>query len=259
MSGQDVYGRDRFDSFSGAYIAPRDRQGGIKASGYGDANQGHFEDVYTDQTSYNYFWYKKNKEDKENSLYINFYHQKRYAGYMFVWDKPEVKLYGNPNSNGQGVNLEYEKYGKIIGAFNVSGSLSLGGGIAGEFGYVVTDKRFAQYYYTIYAMTGFSASLSGNFVAIQQLGNIKPTLKQTWEGDCSELGGNIGAGVLQIGGDQAGTIRTMTMGIGTGWSWPSMNWGAGGSSGITHLIGSPIDLNPPKDFFTNWYSATHGY
>ena len=135
--------------------------------------------------------------------------------------------------------------------------MSLGGGGTIEFGYVVTDKRFAQYYISIYASATIAAGLSGNLVVVNKRGENIPTISN-WKGNCWEVGGNYYYVGGQVGGDKSGTYNTYTGGIGIGVTFPTNGTG-GANGGTTYLIGRPIDLNPPRDFHTNWYMHTGGY
>ena len=153
---------------------------------------------------------------------------------------------GGPSGQG-------EKYGTITGALNISMNLSVGAGGAIEFGYVVTDKGYLQYYYTKYTSASIlSAGASVNAVLIS--GN--PSLS-AWKGSAYEIGGNYRSIVTQYGGNLENTFSTITLGFGIGISFPTKGTGVG-NVGTTRLLGTPIDAKARPNEFTNWYMRTGG-
>ncbi len=152
--------------------------------------------------------------------------------------------------------IELEKYGVIQSNVNLSGTLSLGGGGAIEFGYVVSSKGYAQYYFTLYTAATIAAGVSGNFTVIKGLKGYQPTFSN-WEGKCAEGGGNYGPVNFQIGGDLTNKYITYTGGLGIGATHPASGTG-GAFGGTTYLIGKPLNMNS-KGFGTRSYEITHGY
>ena len=94
---QDMWGRDRFDSFTGTYIPPMDRPGGMSARGYGDPQYGHFES--TNELLYDVWTYRKDANGNE------YWYNTPYDVYKrkWVWEPTEQRLYGNA-SRRQGGN-----------------------------------------------------------------------------------------------------------------------------------------------------------
>ena len=140
------------------------------------------------------------------------------------------------------------KYGKIVYGFNLSGTLALISGVTVEFGFVVTDKNYRQFYISFYSSKAIAASASINVGVINQKGEFVPTISN-WEGDSWEVGGNYKLFIVQKGGDDAGTYNSYTGGIGPGISFPAKGTGCINDTGKTFLIGSPIEINPPRDFY----------
>jgi uncharacterized protein RhaS with RHS repeats len=168
---------------------------------------------------------------------------------------PPKKKESNANQVGQNevVQGQGEKYGTITGALNISMNLSVGAGGAIEFGYVITDKGYLQYYYTKYTSASIlSAGASVNAVLIS--GN--PSLS-AWKGSAYEIGGNFRAIVTQYGGNLENTFSTITLGFGIGISFPTKGTGVG-NVGTTRLLGNPIDAKARPNEFTNWYMRTGG-
>jgi RHS repeat-associated protein len=98
-SGQkDIYGRNRFDSFSGMFIPPIDRQGGMTANGFGDVTKGHYK-----QTKH--YGYRPGDSKAEVIGYT-------YYTTDFVWDTPEQRMYGRPKGNGKA-----DRINDVIGGF----------------------------------------------------------------------------------------------------------------------------------------------
>jgi len=115
---KDIYGRNRFDSFSGMFIPPTDRQGGMTANGFGDSSKGHFENIYKTNLYSNSYSF-------EGNTYYNFYTQETFVGTQFVWGSPESRMYGMPN-RGQFFNsmINYSSMvGIVADAFKITGFL----------------------------------------------------------------------------------------------------------------------------------------
>ena len=79
-----MWGRDRFDPFSGLYIPYADRPGGVSLEGYGNSEYGKFATWYTISSGYNYL--KENFGMKETYI---FWMTVRRDGQEFTW-------YSNP-------------------------------------------------------------------------------------------------------------------------------------------------------------------
>ncbi len=165
-------------------------------------------------------------------------------------DKKKNKTDKNKDQNGGG------KYGNINAAFNISGTLSLGGGGTIEFGYVMSDKGYTQYYLTVYSTAAIAAGASANLVKISPNGEYEIDFSN-WEGSAFEVGGNYGPVVGQYGGDKAGTFSTFTLGLGVGYSYPIKGSGSV-NDGTTYLLGNPFLIKTKPNEFTNRYIRTGG-
>jgi len=84
---KDIYGRNRFDSFSGMYIQPMNRQGGMSATGFGDLGYGHYE-----QTKH----FGSKPGDSKTEVEVVGY---TYYTTDFIWEKPKERMYGRPKQN----------------------------------------------------------------------------------------------------------------------------------------------------------------
>ena len=84
MVGTDMWGRDKFDSFSGLYIPYQDRPGGASVEGYGNSDYGTFATWYTISSGHNYL--RENQGLKET---YTFWTTIRRDGQEFTW-------YSNP-------------------------------------------------------------------------------------------------------------------------------------------------------------------
>jgi len=141
------------------------------------------------------------------------------------------------------------KYGKIIGYVSLSFSATIGGGLAGEFGYVYTDKNYVQYYISYGTTLGIGTNANANTGLIFALPGKNPQLDD-WEG--TFVNGNISISPLisgQINATQNYVAVAASLGVGARW-----NMRANGGQGKTILLGSPINKTPESGFFTKNYN-----
>jgi hypothetical protein len=150
------------------------------------------------------------------------------------------------NNGKSGSSQDGSKYGKIIGYVSISASGSFGGGLAGEVGYVITNKNYMQYYISGGTTVGFGANATVNIGKITALPGKNPLLGD-FEGSSvnggysftNAIGGQVSASQTYIG-------TGLTMGLGAKW-----NMRIGGGQGNTILLGSPIDLSSPSNISSN--------
>ena len=90
-TSKDIYGRERFDSFSGMYIPPMDRPGGMTAQGYGNSRYGYFQETLVGFSSSNHW-----------SVHVGGYSKYHFEGIApmyqteWIWYSQEEKMYGMP-------------------------------------------------------------------------------------------------------------------------------------------------------------------
>ncbi len=133
-SNKDNFGRDKRDSFSGVYIAPYDRKGGVKGSGYGDPIYGHFEQVLVGYTSTNGYktLYRNEKNNWDvGTVYPGGEWEAMYDTY-WVWDNTEEKLYSNQASNGRDAVTQWLDRSKDASLVGYKGTKYLGVGGKGR-------------------------------------------------------------------------------------------------------------------------------
>ena len=112
-TSKDMWGRDKFDSFTGVYIPPYARTGGITAQGYGDSNHGRWET--TTYYSRNFVVDKYGNVHNSSSMHGQ-------TVTTFIWDSQEEKMYGMPREGG-GIPKWVAGFNTGIGAFNLSNGL----------------------------------------------------------------------------------------------------------------------------------------
>lgn len=173
----------------------------------------------------------------------------RNDGYERDWDEDYVEREGDQSGRSEYGNIDY--------AFNISGSVVLGGGGTIEFGIVGSDEGYVQYYITVYSSATIAAAgISANLVKINANGEYEIGFSD-WAGRAFEVGGNYGPVVIQYGGDKACSYSTITLGVGVGYSFPIKGSGSV-NTGTTYLLGSPILLEIKPNEFTNQYLRSGG-
>lgn len=143
---------------------------------------------------------------------------------------------GNMSSGGE--NGNGNKYGKIIGYVSISISGAVGGGLAGEVGYVYTNKNYMQYYMSGGTTLGFGGNATVNIGKITALPGKNPYF-DNFEG-ASVNGGYSFSNLIggQVSASQTYIGTGLSMGLGAKW-----NKRISGGQGNTILLGSPIDIS----------------
>ena len=172
-------------------------------------------------------------------------------------DNDEQAKNKNNNTNSNNTDKDNNEFGKIKYSVNISAILSPGGGLGFEFGFVVTDTGYVQYYITFFETAGIAAGVSANLAFIYGLKGIEPTLLD-WKGETNEIGMNAGYFTAQQGMGGKGTYATTTFGVGPGVSFPPSGTGFG-ATGTTYFIGKPIPPNNEPNVITNWYIRSGGH
>lgn len=149
-----------------------------------------------------------------------------------------------------------EKYGQIRGAFSVSISGSVSVGVTYEFGWVATNKNYAQYYQTIYYSHGLGASATSNGILIKANKGYKPTFSD-WKGGYYSAGASSQYLSGAIGGTPGCT--TFSIGLGVGYTFGFQNNKTYSVNvGKTALIGTPIYIGGTGSLMTNKYIRSCG-
>lgn len=140
------------------------------------------------------------------------------------------------------------EYGNLQGYVSISASVSIGGGISGELGYVFTSKNYAQFYFSCGTALGAGASASFNIGKINNWFNKKYPNLSDFKGKSVSASAFWGFFGGQLTGSDNYWASTMSIGVGAKW-----NTNVAGGTGYTVFLGSPIGLNIPGDYFTNMY------
>jgi hypothetical protein len=153
---------------------------------------------------------------------------------------------------------ELAKYGQIVAVFNVSGGAQVIGGVAAEYGVIVTDKGYNQNYRTIYpTVYGLGASVGGNFGVIVGRNDYKPTFSD-WEGYAY----NGVSGSFEIFNGSWGhtsSYNVFTFGVGLGLNYKDNRFNGTYSPGsYTTLMGDPYLVPKKNNDFTGRYIHSYG-
>ena len=116
-TSKDMWGRDKYDSFTGVYIPPYARTGGMTAQGYGDSRYGYFQETLVGFSASNHW-----------SVHVGGYSKYHFEGIApmyqteWIWYSQEEKMYGMPREGG-GIPKWVAGFNTGIGAFNLSNGL----------------------------------------------------------------------------------------------------------------------------------------
>jgi len=150
------------------------------------------------------------------------------------------------------------KFGQIVAVFNVSGGVQIVGGVAVEYGVLVTDKGYNQRYRTIYpTVYGLGASGGGNMGVIIGRGNYKPTFSD-WKGYA--YNGVSGSFEFFNGswGHGAG-YNVFTFGLGLGLNYKDTRFnGSYSPASFTTLMGDPYKNPQTNTDFSGIYIHSYG-
>jgi RHS repeat-associated protein len=156
----------------------------------------------------------------------------------------------DPNKGGEkplSHEQELAKYGKVVNVLTISGTLSLGYGGTIEYGYVVTDKNYVQYFYTVYYTSTAAAGIGANFGGVFSKKGKQTTISD-WAG--LTYGGTVNYGYYSGSYGRSSTYNLLGGGVGVGLSFKKFG---SGSVGYTTLLGTPILLKGKGSEMTNSY------
>src|SRR5690606_37004041 len=97
----DIWGRDRFDSFTGMYIPPDSRPGGTSCSGCGDMRQGNWEAESSTSFDLDYSTHTDTDQDGEHDYHV-YTHKKLSTRYRYKCVFSEFDSYSTTENGGAG-------------------------------------------------------------------------------------------------------------------------------------------------------------
>jgi RHS repeat-associated protein len=189
---------------------------------------------------------KINRSGKDD----DFSHQPSYW-YWAGNDKGRGKEKGN--TKDKKTDKSKDQYGEIVAYVCISAGAAFGGGGSFEFGYVITNKNYAQYYITLSGMVGLATSVQaalGNIIPIKG----KPIKLSDWMGSSTSVGVSTPFVGGQVGLNDNYSSPAVTVGLGVQYK---AKLSGNLTTGKTMLIGSPVN---PEQFsldLTNPFNTSY--